>query len=94
MGKARVLTLDEAIQWGRKSVWLQLRNATCSLEMKYALEHPPFLRFRDDKLKLEIEVRGEYYGKTWRCFDQCPVYEEEYPWDDGEEWLFTEADAV
>ena len=38
------------------------------------------------ELEMEIEVRAEYYGKTWRCFDSCPLEENAHPWEDGETW--------
>ena len=87
---ARVLTLEEAIEPGRKRVWIQLREMSCAMAAKYVAEHAPFLRFRDPELEMEIEVRADYYGKTWRCFDTCPLDEDAHPWEDGEEWTRVE----
>lgn len=87
---ARVLTLEEAIDPGMKRVWIQLREMSCAMAARYAAEHAPFLRFRDPELEMEIEVRAEYYGKTWRCFDVCPLNEDAHPWEDGEEWTRAE----
>ena len=82
----QVLTLEEAIEPGRKRVWIQLREMSCAMAARYAAEQAPFLRFRDPELEMEIEVRAEYYGKTWRCFDSCPLEENAHPWEDGETW--------
>jgi len=83
---ARVLTLEEAIDPGRKRVWIQLREMTCAMAARYSAEQKPFLRFMDQELEMVIEARAEYYGKTWRCFDRCPINEDAHPWEDGEMW--------
>lgn len=93
MQRAKVLTLEEAIEWRRETVWIQLREMSCAIQAQYALEHAPWLRFRDERLQMEITVKAENYGKTWRCFDICPLSEDSYPWEDGEKWTFSEEEA-
>ena len=87
--KAKILPLEDAIDISRRSVWIQLRGMGCCLEVHYAAEQLPFLRFRDLAGVYTLEVRGDYYGQTWRCFDQCPVCEDELSWGDPEKWRFT-----
>lgn len=96
MGKrAKVLSLEQAIEWNREAVWIQTRDMACSLPAMYVMERAPFLRFRYKDIIGEIMyyMKSEYYGVTWRCFDTCPMYEEEYPWEDGGEavWYFEAA---
>lgn len=94
MGKAKVLTLEQAIEWGRENVWIQLRYWSCALKVHYCLERMPWLRFRDDgALNMEIQVRGDMYGITWRCFDEMPEDEDSYEWDDGgQQWYAIDKD--
>ena len=90
---AKVLTLEEALDWGRERVWIQLRGAGEPVETVYVLEKSPWLRFRNPDTGIEIIVRGSVYGKTWRCFDMEPKGTEGYAWEDGEEWSFPKEEA-
>ena len=79
--QARVLTLEEALDWNREIVWLQMRWWKTAIWVQYALEQSPWLRFRKDGM--EISVRADQYGKSWRCFSNCFVIEDFIPWEDG-----------
>ena len=82
MEKTRVLTLDEAIQYDRKVVWLETRDTAGVLPVTYYAEHMPFLRFDCEDRVAMIEVRGEYYGKTWRCWNMKPDPKKPRNWKD------------
>lgn len=73
MEKARVLKLEEAIRWNRKVIWLETREDAQVLPVTYYAEHMPFLRFDCEDRVAMIEVRAEFYGKTWRCWDLDPA---------------------
>ena len=81
VGQTKVMKFEDVMQWDRV-VFLQCREMSCSVPMFFMGEHQPFLRYRGDGIHLDVEVRAEYYGKTWRCFDSCPLFEDEYPWED------------
>ena len=84
MSKARVLTLEEALEWNRETVWLQMRWWKAAQQVHYEAEHSPWLQFRaTGEADMMISVKGEEYGKTWRCFDVFPWVEDALPWDDG-----------
>lgn len=88
MKRARILRFEEAIQYHRKTVWIQTRDMCGSLPVEYAMENAPWVRFRfltgnDEMMFL---VKKEWYGKTWRCFDIAPEDEDSFLWeevDDG-----------
>ena len=72
MDKAKVLKVNETIQAG-KVVWLETREAKEVIPVAFWAEHMPFLKYdAQDRVAL-IEVRAEYYGKTWRCWDRDPA---------------------
>ena len=73
MGKAKVLKLEEAIQYNRKVIWMEMRETAGVVPVTYYAEHAPFLRFDAEDRVLMIEVRADMYGKTWRCWDQDPA---------------------
>lgn len=73
MEKAKVLKLEEAIRWNRKVIWLETREDAQVLPVTYYAEHMPFLRFDCEDRVAMIEVRAEFYGKTWRCWDRDPA---------------------
>lgn len=73
MDKARILKLDEVIQWNRKVIWLETRTDTDAVPVTYYAEHVPFLRFDAEDRVMMIEARAAYYGKTWRCWDRDPA---------------------
>ncbi len=73
MEKARILKLAEAVEYNRKVIWLELRTEAEVLPVTYYAEHLPFLRFDCEDRVAMITVRGEYYGKTWRCWDRDPA---------------------
>ena len=81
----RVLTLEESLEWERDHLWLELRWQQQAIPMRYAGEHLPWIKFREfcGERKM-ISVRSDEYGKSWRCFDYCPVDENCFPWEDGE----------
>lgn len=84
MGKAKILTLEEAMQLEREQMWIQLRNMSVGIPVRYMAEQVPFLLYRNDDLWTEISVRAEMYGVTWRCFDTRPAAESvAVPWEDG-----------
>lgn len=83
MSKARILTLEEALEWNRETVWLQMRWWKAAQQVRYVTEHSPWLQFRGiAEADTEISVKGEEYGKTWRCFDVFPWVEDSLPWED------------
>lgn len=82
--RERVLTLEEALELGRDHIWLQMRWWPEAQAMRYAGENLPWLKFREfSGERTVVTVKGEEYGKSWRCFDLCPVDEKSFPWSDG-----------
>lgn len=83
MAKAKVLKLEEAIQYNRKVIWMEMRETAGVVPVTYYAEHAPFLRFDAADRVAMIEVRAEYYGTTWRCWDQYPAGAQSVRlWDD------------
>jgi hypothetical protein len=85
---AKILTLEETVQWGRGPIWVQengIRFAQCVL---YDLENVPFLRFKvctTYKSDRHLKYRGREYGKSWRCFDRKPgTYDLMQPFEEGQ----------
>ena len=76
MEKAKVLKLDETIQRGKVS-WLELRETAGVIPVAFCAEHMPFLKYDAQDRVAVIEVRAEYYGKTWRCYNRRPACWEE-----------------
>lgn len=72
MEKARMLELSEATEYNRKVIWLELIGMDGALPVTYHSERYPFLRYDCETLIAMIEVRGEYYGETWRCWSAEP----------------------
>ena len=72
MAKARVLKLEETIRHG-KVVWLELRETAGVVPVTFYTEHMPFLKYDAQDRVAMIEVRADYYRKTWRCWDQDPA---------------------
>lgn len=83
---ARVLTFEQAIEWNRLVVWVQFRELTGCVAMTYDLEHVPFVRYKSLDGRLNVEVRREYYGKTWRCFGENPLGKWMPPWEPVDGW--------
>ena len=80
-----VMTLEEAIQHDGRRVWIQMMETQTALPVTYVAEHVPFLQFGNEMLYLKITVRGEYYGKTWRCFRKEPDrYDLSREWEEAE----------
>ncbi len=73
MAKAKILKLKDAIEYDRKVMWLELRETGGVMPVTYHSERQPFLRFDCEDRVMMIEVRAEYYEKTWRCWDQDPA---------------------
>ena len=72
---AKVLTLEQAIQWGRGPIWLQERNYNFCYCVLYDLENVPYLRFKicdTRKMDRHLKYEARKYGKSWRCFDVKP----------------------
>lgn len=72
MEEARILKLNEAAEWNRKVIWMEMRETYGVIPVTYHSERMPFLRFDAEDRAMMIEVRAEYYGKTWRCWDRRP----------------------
>ena len=70
--KAKVLKLSEAAEWNRKVIWMEMLETAGAIPVTFYAEHIPFLRFDCEDRVMMIEVRGEYYGKTWRCWNEKP----------------------
>ena len=84
MSKARILTLEEVLEWNRETVWLQMRYWNAAQQVRYETEHSPWLQFRSVAAPdTTISVKGGEYGKSWRCFDIFPWVEDSFPWEDG-----------
>lgn len=93
MVDVRMMTLEEALE-GRnyrplpRYQLLQLRWESKARVVTYAWEDLPWLIFHGFKgAKLvRISLKGEEYGKTWRCFDMRSNQEQMklIPWEDGE----------
>ena len=82
----KILSFEEAIRHGVKRVWIQMRETEAALPVAYALEHSPFLRFKNETLYLMIYVRAAYYGKTWRCFRKEPDrFDLARDWEDADD---------
>ncbi len=89
----RALKFEQAIEWHRLVVWIQLRGMNGeALPVIYNLEQAPFVRFKSLDSRMGIEVRRDYYGKTWRCFDENPAGRILPAWDDTPGWDASLAD--
>lgn len=84
MRKAKVLKLSEAIQYDRKVIWMEMRETAGVFPVTFYAEHVPFLRFDCEDRPLMVEVRAEYYGKTWRCWSDRPNGQPVPGWKDPE----------
>ena len=73
MEKAKVLKLEEAAEWNQKVIWMEMRETQGAIPVTFYAERAPFLRFNAEDRVLMIEVRVDYYGKTWRCWDRDPA---------------------
>lgn len=85
MEKARMLKLKEAAEYNRKVIWLEMRETAGMVPVTFYAEHVPFLWFDAEDRVLMIEVRAEYYGKTWRCWNARPDGQTVPDWEDPEE---------
>ena len=81
MEKARVLKLEETFQHG-KVIWLELRETAGVIPVAFWAEHLPFLKYDAQDRVAMIEVRAEYYGKTWRCWSMAPNGQKVPDWKD------------
>ena len=81
MEKAKVLKLNETMQPGRKT-WLELRETAGVIPVAFWAEHMPFLKYDAQDRVAMIEVRAEYYGKTWRCWSMAPNGQKVPDWKD------------
>ena len=81
MEKAKVLKLEETIQQGRVT-WLELRETAGVIPVAFWAEHMPFLKYDAQDRVAMIEVRAEYYGKTWRCWSMAPNGQKVPDWKD------------
>ncbi len=81
MEKAKVLKLNETIQLGRVT-WLELRETAGVIPVAFWAEHLPFLKYDAQDRVAMIEVRAEYYGKTWRCWSMAPNGQKVPDWKD------------
>ena len=72
MEKARILSLEEAAEYNRRVIWMDLIEAGAAMPVTYYRERLPFLQFDCENRVAMITVRAEYYGKTWRCWDRKP----------------------
>ena len=81
MEKAKVLKLNETMQPGKK-IWLELRETTGVIPVAFWAEHMPFLKYDAQDRVAMIEVRAEYYGKTWRCWSMAPNGQKVPDWKD------------
>ena len=81
MEKAKVLKLEETIQQGRVT-WLELRETAGVIPVAFWAEHLPFLKYDAQDRVAIIEVRAEYYGKTWRCWSMAPNGQKVPDWKD------------
>lgn len=70
--KARILEISEAAEWNRKVIWMELREALGMVPVTFYKERKPFLMFDGEDRPMMIQVRAEYYGITWRCWDRRP----------------------
>lgn len=82
MEKARVLKLNEAAEYNRKVIWLELREMDGVLPVTYHSEQLPFLRFDAEDRVAMFSVRGDCYGKTWRCWSMRPDGQKVPAWKD------------
>ena len=81
MEKAKVLKLNETMQPG-KQIWLELRETAGVIPVAFWAEHMPFLKYDAQDRVAMIEVRAEYYGKTWRCWSMAPNGQKVPDWKD------------
>lgn len=81
MEKAKVLKLEETIQLGRVT-WMELRETAGVIPVAFWAEHMPFLKYDAQDRVAMIEVRAEYYGKTWRCWSMAPNGQKVPDWKD------------
>lgn len=82
---AKVLSLQQALEWGRGPIWLQEKGINFIHSVIYDLEHSPYLRFKictSQKSDRHLKYRASEYGKSWRCFNAKPTaYEMNEPFD-------------
>ena len=81
MEKAKVLKLEETFQHG-KVIWMELRETAGVIPVAFWAEHMPFLKYDAQDRVAMIEVRAEYYGKTWRCWSMAPNGQKVPDWKD------------
>ena len=81
MEKAKVLKLNETMQPG-KQIWLEMRETAGVIPVAFWAEHMPFLKYDAQDRVAMIEVREEYYGKTWRCWSMAPNGQKVPDWKD------------
>jgi len=73
---AKILKLEEVVQWGRGPIWLQERNLNFCTPVIYDLEHSPYLRFKictAIKSDRHLKYEGRKYSSGWRCFETKPT---------------------
>lgn len=90
------LTLNETLQPNLGFIWFQMRHWNEARPVYFHSEALPWLVFKsvspaDDK-RLEIKVRGDQYGKTWRCWECHPGKAVADAWEDGEYGFLIEED--
>ncbi len=86
MNGVQVLTREQALEPWRDHLWFQMRWWSKAEPMVFMYEQMPWLIFREfnGETRVRIQVKGEEYGKTWRCFNAMPdSLEDKFPWDDG-----------
>lgn len=73
--KYRILSLEECAHRGdRRTIWLEMAEAGGqTVPVVFLTERGPFLRFDAQDRVLMIEVRADWYGKSWRCWNAEPA---------------------
>lgn len=69
----RILTLEECLHHDGRRIWLEMMEMPGQLiPVAYYAERKPFLRFDAQDRVAMIDVRGDLYGKAWRCWNIRP----------------------
>lgn len=70
----RILKLQECLHHDGRKIWIEMRETPGQfVPVCFYAEHVPFLMFDAQDRVLMIEVRADWYGKTWRCWNAKPA---------------------
>lgn len=72
--KYRILSLEECVRHDGRTIWLETAESGGQVvPVQFYAERRPFLKYDAQDRVLMIEVRADWYGKTWRCWNAKPA---------------------